>query len=194
MTQREVEHTVDQDEDDLRWSGWLAQAQQGDRPAYEQLLRELAAVIRAHLVRRFGVSGFTDLALLDDCVQESLLAIHQARHSYDPGRPFRPWMLAIVRHRTIDLLRRREPPAEPLDERSPAGPAQDVSAQIDSGRLLSILSGNLREAVILTKFFGLSTRECAKRLGVSESVVKVRVHRGIRQLRAVWFAEAHEHE
>lgn len=198
MTHREA----DQD-DDGRWSRWMARAQQGDRQAYDRLLRDLAGVIRAHLIRRFGLTGFTDLALLDDCVQESLLAIHQARHSYDPDRPFRPWLLAIVRHRTIDLLRRRAPPAEPLDalaaDSGPSGPRQaepepGVTARLDSERLLSFLSGNLREALILTKFLGLSTRECARRLGVSESVVKVRVHRGLRQMRARWSTEFSEHE
>lgn len=192
MNQREIERR----DEDARWSGWLAAAQQGDRQAYERLLGELAGAIRGHLVRRFGLSRFTDLALLDDCVQESLLAVHQARHSYDPGRPFRPWLMAIVRHRTIDLLRRRAPPAESLDEHVPEtdGPERDLAAHIDSGRLLSVLSSKLREPLILTRFLGLSTRECANRLGISESVVKVRVHRGIRQLRARWTAEAQEYE
>ena len=192
MSQREAEHS----DQDARWSQWLADAQQGDRQAYERLLRELAGAIRGHLIHRFGLSRFTDLALLDDCVQESLLAIHQARHSYDPGRPFRPWLLAIVRHRTIDLLRRQAPAADSLDDHGPssAGPERSVVAHIDSGRLLSVLSAKLREPLILTKFFGLSTRECATRLGISESVVKVRVHRAIGQLRNRWAREAQDYE
>ncbi len=134
--------------------------------------------------------------MLDDCVQESLLAVHQARHSYDPGRPFRPWLLAIVRHRTIDLLRRQAPAADSLEGhgQTAAGPERDVVARIDSARLLSVLSAKLREPLILTKFFGLSTRECATHLGISESVVKVRVHRAISQLRNRWAREAQDYE
>ena len=63
------------------------QAQQGDEAAYGSLLAELAGVIRGYLIGRFG-----PLESLDDCVQESLLALHEARHSYDGNRPFKPWV------------------------------------------------------------------------------------------------------
>jgi len=174
----------DKAEDEARWSGWLALAQAGDGEAYGQLLGELAGVIRAYLISRFG-----RLDNLDDCVQESLLALHQARHTFEPGRPFRPWLFAIVRNKTIDQLRRapREMPAAEamavVDEPAYDGP--EPGDAIDTGRLLARLSHNLRETLVLTKIMGFSTRECADRQGVSESVVKVRVHRGLRKLRAL---------
>ena len=59
-------------------------------------------MIKAYLLSRFG-----PLEILDDCVQESLIAIHNARHTYDPNRPIRPWLYTIVRHKTIDMLRRQ---------------------------------------------------------------------------------------
>ena len=107
------------------------------------------------------------------------------------GRPFRPWLFAIVRNRTIDQLRRL--PLRVISSRGSvclgkcpgveevpyAGP--EPGDAIDTGRLLSRLSQNLRETLILTKIMGYSTRECADRQGVSESVVKVRVHRGLRK-------------
>ena len=170
--------------DEARWSGWLARAQTGDEQAYGELLGELAGVIRAYLLSRFGA-----LDNLDDCVQECLLALHQARHTYEPGRPFRPWLFAIVRNRTIDQLRRlpRESSSagevSGVEEVPYAGP--EPGDAIDTGRLLSRLSQNLRETLILTKIMGYSTRECADRQGVSESVVKVRVHRGLRKLRSL---------
>ena len=65
----------------------MAQAQRGDEEAYVRLLTELADMIKAYLLSRFG-----PLEILDDCVQEALIAIHKARHTYDPGRPIRPWV------------------------------------------------------------------------------------------------------
>jgi RNA polymerase sigma-70 factor (ECF subfamily) len=173
------------DADENRWSAWLVQAQQGDEAAYGSLLRELGAAIRAYLISRFG-----HLDILDDCVQECLLAVHQARHTYDGARPIRPWLFAIVRHRTIDLLRQKKS-SERLVPETPVltvdGP--DMADTLTRGKLLGHLSHNLRDALVLTKFLGYSTRECADHLGVSESVVKIRVHRGIRKLKAMWDAE-----
>lgn len=172
-----------------RWSNWLAQAQAGDAQAYATLLHELKDALRGYLISHFGYSH-----MLDDCVQESLLAIHEARHTYDPRRPIRPWLFAIVRHRTIDLLRRNRPEsndvlADGAVESNPDQVIAEFASTHDSEKLLARLSSNLRDALLLTKFMGLSTRECADRLGVSESVVKVRVFRGIRQLRTMWEAE-----
>lgn len=174
----------DRSGDEARWSKWLASAQAGDKEAYGALLGELAGVIRAYLLSRFG-----RLDNLDDCVQECLLALHQARHTYEPGRPFRPWLFAIVRNRTIDQLRRtsREMAANEaaaaIDEVTYDG--LEPADAIDTGTLLGRLSENLRETLILTKIMGYSTRECAARQGISENVVKVRVHRGLAKLRAL---------
>ena len=170
----------DRAEDEARWSEWLVCAQAGDGEAYGLLLAELAGVIRGYLVSRFG-----RLEHLDDCVQECLLALHQARHTYEAGRPFRPWLFAIVRNRTVDQLRRgqKEFPALENGEEIPAQGLEPAD-EIDAGRLLARLSSNLRETLILTKIMGYSTRECAARQGVSESVVKVRVHRGLQKLRS----------
>ncbi len=89
-------------DDEARWSALMRQSQIGDAASYAQLLNELGDVIEAFLRTRFGRAHF-----VEDCVQESLLALHRARHSYDTGRPFRPWMFAVVRHKTIDVLRAR---------------------------------------------------------------------------------------
>ncbi len=174
MTNREA--------DEARWSAWLVEAQAGNAGSYEQLLAELVPAIRAYLFSRFG-----SFEAIDDCVQECLLAIHQARHTYDARRPFRPWMFAIVRNRTIDVLRKVRPAPE-----LPGADAttHDWNSEIDGRRLLEQLSQGLRETLLLTKLMGLSTAECAARQGISESLVKVRVHRGIRQLKSLWEAES----
>ena len=160
----------------------MIQAQEGDQHAYGALLNEVSMVIRAYLVSKFG-----RLENLDDCVQEALLSLHQARHTYDASRPFRPWLFAIVRNRTIDLMRQssRRIDSAPLDEGAEIPVPFEPTAAIDTGKLLKGLSRNLRETLVLTKLLGYSTRQSAVHQGVSESVVKVRVHRGIRKLRTL---------
>ena len=81
-------------EDEARWSEWMARAQEGDRGAYEKLMTDLASAVEAYVRRRFGDAGASDF--FEECVQESLIAIHQARHTYDPRRSFRPWFFTIV--------------------------------------------------------------------------------------------------
>ena len=172
---------TERDADEQRWSAWLEQAQAGDASAYEALLNELAPAIRGYLLSRFG-----PMETLDDCVQECLLAVHQARHTYDVSRPLRPWLFAIVKHRTIDTLRKTRPMPE-LPQ--PAVTQHDWNREIDSSRLIAQLSTSLRETLVLTKMLGLSTAECAAQQGISESLVKVRIHRGIRKLKHLWEAE-----
>ena len=85
-----------QESDEHRWSVLMVNAQSGNESDYRQLLKELAIVIHKFLRRRFGNHHF-----IEDCVQEALIAVHQARHTYDPQRPFRPWLFAIVRHKAV---------------------------------------------------------------------------------------------
>src|SRR5688572_26495274 len=97
---------VEPSNDEQRWSAWMALAQRGDREAYAKLMAELADVIESFVRARFGGPRASDF--VEDCVQEALLALHRVRHTFDPRRPFRPWMFAVVRHKVIDLLRRSE--------------------------------------------------------------------------------------
>ena len=180
-------------QDELRWSEWMASAQEGDREAYRKLLGELGPVVQAFLRKALG-----DTPLLDDCLQEALLAVHKVRHTYDPARPFRPWLFAIVRHKAIDALRRqgarREDP-EGLDEsrldESQLGDAASQNAAetrdriLDAARLLGRLQPEHRDAVLLTKLQGFSVEEAAAREGVTISAMKTRIHRGLRKLRRV---------
>jgi RNA polymerase sigma-70 factor (ECF subfamily) len=160
----------------------MRDAQQGDREAYRRLLLEVAGVTEAWLRRRFGAADF-----VDDGVQECLLAIHRARQSYDPRHGFRPWMFAIVRHKTIDLLRRRgvRERHEVSDEGvTPAAPHVEPAAAIDAGELLAALEPKYRDALVWTKLEGRSLSDAAARAGVSTTAMKSRVHRGIRLARA----------
>jgi len=173
-----------QESDEQRWSTLMASAQAGNASDYRQLLEELAQVIQNFLRSRFG-----DYHFIEDCVQESLIAIHQARHTYDPRRPFRAWLFAIVRNKAIDFFRQQRTRAKAYDHyhREQEILSQPVShnvsqSEISAGRLLESLSAQHREVLVLTKVIGFSIAETAQKLGVSEGAVKVRVHRAVKKL------------
>ncbi|MBN7796159.1 sigma-70 family RNA polymerase sigma factor [Parahaliea mediterranea] len=176
--------------DESRWSRLMASAQRGDESDYRQLLEELSRAIHGFLLVRIGATHFTE-----DCVQECLVAIHCARHSYDPGRPFKPWLFAIVRHKAVDVLRRqgsyeraRARQRELLQVAAlDADPGEYLTA--GEGQLLGKLVTGQREAITLTKIEGLSTAEAARVLNISESAVKVRVHRGLGRLKQLMAME-----
>jgi RNA polymerase sigma-70 factor (ECF subfamily) len=161
----------------------MTRAQEGDGDAYRRLLVELSTAIEAYLRRHFGGSE-----LVEECVQEALLAVHRARHAWDPGRPFRPWLFTIVRHKAVDGLRRGARRARREVEASP-GPGGDLTAAADPGaaldaeRFLRHLAPRYREPLVLTKLLGYSTREAARTLGISEAALKTRVFRAIRLAR-----------
>jgi RNA polymerase sigma-70 factor (ECF subfamily) len=168
-------------EDELRWSSLMISAQSGNEQDYRQLLVELSELVSRYLQSRFGGYDF-----VEDCVQDVLIAVHEARHTYDGRRPFRPWLFAIVRYKSTDAIRRSEVRGRHLSPQtsSPEEPAIDgPDEDLGGARLIASLPLNLREPLTLTKIVGLSTAEAAGRLKISESALKVRVHRAIKRLR-----------
>jgi RNA polymerase sigma-70 factor (ECF subfamily) len=169
------------EDDDRRWSALMLLAQRGDGEAYAQLLTETSEAIAGYLVHRFGRPHFTE-----DCVQESLLALHRARHSFRPELSFRAWLFAIVRHKAIDFLRRDRAESRYLDRDIADHEVAAVEVPPDSvvdgngAALLMKLKPVHREALTLTKVCGLTHAEAAARIGISESAMKVRVHRAVR--------------
>ena len=160
----------------------MADAQRGDNVVYEQLLTQIGGVIEAYLRVRFG-----RLEAMEDCVQECLLALHKARHTYDPKRPFRPWMFTLVRHKTIDVLRRNQTQiglaAAMQHEPQQVPDANKLLQVVDGIRVLEKLAPDYREAVALTKYVGYTNAEAATWLGISEAAVKARVYRGLIAIR-----------
>ncbi len=162
----------------------MAEAQNGDRQCYEQLLTSVAGLVQAFVRRRVG-----DVSWVDDVVQETLIALHRARHTYDATRPFAPWMYAIAQNRLVDslrvqrrrLLRELRPDAAPEPGRRPLQERDALMA--DVRRAVAGLPDNQRRVIELLKFEELSVREVATRLGMSEANVKVTAHRGYRALR-----------
>lgn len=159
----------------------------GDASAYHSFLKELTVHLRAFLRKR--LAQIPDE--VEDLVQESLLAVHNQRHTYDPGQPLTPWVYALARYKLIDLLRRRsrvEMHNEPLDDESELFVAADTEsndARRDIAKLLEQLPDRQRLPIVHMKLEGLSVIETAQRTGMSESAVKVGVHRGLKALAAM---------
>jgi RNA polymerase sigma-70 factor (ECF subfamily) len=172
--------------DEIRWRAMLIRAQSGDEAIYRLLLIELASVTRAFLLSRFG-----QFEQLEDVVQESLIALHRARHTYRPDQPFRAWFFAIVHNRCIDSLRKRlriERTRECLSH-DLIDETEDMDIPIYEGQLLSRLRPPYRQAFILTKLEGLSIAESAEQLGISEATLRVRVFRALRMVRKMLLAD-----
>jgi RNA polymerase sigma-70 factor, ECF subfamily len=158
----------------------------GDAGAYHQLLERLTAHLRAYYRHRFARIGH-GLAEAEDLVQEALIAIHAHRHTYDRSQPFTPWIHAIARYKFLDYLRRtkssfRDVPLENAHELTSGSDTTAVDSGLDLQQLLSGISSKAREAIQYVKLEGLSVREAATRSGMSESAVKVAVHRGLKAL------------
>ena len=166
---------------------WL-RAQSGDEAAYREALTLMAGRLRAYLRRR--LPNLPDE--VEDLLQETLLALHLQRATYDPSLPVSAWAVAIARHKLVDLWRRRgrrEGLHEPLDEVDERVLALDAAPPGEVRRDLSALLDELpaaqRAAIVLTKVEGLSVAEAAQRTGASESAIKVQVHRGLKRLAAM---------
>jgi RNA polymerase sigma-70 factor (ECF subfamily) len=166
----------------------LMAAQRGDVVAYAAFLRELAPLLRAFFRRRLRTLPDD----VEDLVQETLLAVHNNRHTYDATQPPGPWLLAIARYKLADLMRARagrEALHDPLDDEgaellTEAEPAA-AEARRDLGVLLRQLPDKQRLPIEYVKIEGLSVAETARRTGLSESAVKVGVHRGLKALAAL---------
>jgi RNA polymerase sigma-70 factor, ECF subfamily len=159
----------------------------GNATAYRALLTQLSRHLRAYFNRRLARSG-RPVADAEDLVQEALLAIHANRHTFDPGEPFTPWVHAIARYKLIDYLRRTRASSMqvPLEHSETLVAENDdhagAESTLDLDKLLELLPEKMRRAIRCVKIEGLSVAETAHRCGMSESAVKVNVHRGLRAL------------
>ena len=158
----------------------------GDAAAYHRFLQRLSKHLRAFLARR--LFGWPDE--VEDLVQECLLAMHNQRHTYQSDQPLTAWVHAIARYKLIDLLRAkstREALHEPLDD-DLAVFAQEQNEASDARRdlsgLLDTLPDRQRLPIVHVKLQGMSVAETAQLTGMSESAVKVGVHRGLKALAA----------
>jgi RNA polymerase sigma-70 factor (ECF subfamily) len=165
--------------DDATLARLMRSAQAGDAAAYRSVLE----AARRWLQRFFA--GRVAPQAIDDLIQETLMSVHHKRATFDPTRPFLPWLAAIARFRWVDHLRSHYRQAtDELDEGLGSTDAFDdaVIAEISVDRMLAQLAPSQAEAIRLVKIHGLSIAEAANQTGQSESLVKVNIHRGLKRL------------
>lgn len=161
-------------------------SQDGDKVAYEELLTRIVSILRPYCSR--FLAGF---GIAEDCLQEILISVDRALHTYNKSYPVKPWLFTLAKRRVIDFLRKETRRAK-FEFAHPdlAEQAIDPSALEDKEELalfysmLENLKPSYREALTLTKIEGLSQYEAAEKLGISISALSVRVHRAISALRA----------
>lgn len=161
---------------------------EGDGVAHRTLLDRLSLRLRAYYKSRLARIG-RSATEAEDLTQEALMAIHTQRHAYHPDEPLTPWVYAIARYKLIDHLRQtRSSMADvPIENAGEVLAREDhVSAEsaLDLDRLLGRLPSKVQHAIRCVKLDGLSVAEAAARLGMSESAIKINVHRGLKALAA----------
>jgi RNA polymerase sigma-70 factor (ECF subfamily) len=154
----------------------------GDATAEASLLTALSAALRRYFARRLGDGA----AEAEDLVQETLIAVHTKRHTFDVRAPLTPWVYAIARYRLIDHFRRsrsrRETALDDVGEQVDAGDFDAAEARRDLAKLLETLPEKQRRLVTEVKIEGRSIEETSRSSGLTPSAVKVGVHRAVNAL------------
>lgn len=166
----------------------MAAAQDGDKIAYQRLLESVAPVLQKFVYGRINQKD-----QIEDIVQEVLLAMHRARHSYDRTRSFSAWMFAIASHKVIDYFRSLKRRGNVVGEEEAFmdniaiddNETDRLALRDELDNALSKLPPKMKESVEMLKLYGYSLKEAAHLLGVSVPAVKVSAHRGYKMLRKV---------
>jgi RNA polymerase sigma factor (sigma-70 family) len=184
-------------QEDRKLANLMRLAQDGNRAAYTQLLHEIVPLLRLAVRRK---RGFLQPQDVDDLVQNILLALHSVRATYDPERPFLPWLMAVARNQIADGARRyarrlaNEVAVERLPETfSPDAANMYTEAYRDPDKLLQAIAAlpkGQRRSLELTKLREMSLKEAAMASGMSMVALKVSVHRAMRNLRKSLGAKA----
>ncbi len=167
-------------EDQLK--SWMVEGLAGNAASHAALLRALVPLLRAFYRRRVG-----DADAIEDLVQETLIAVHTRRISYDRERPFLAWLFAVARYKMIDHFRRARQtcPIEDVEDiLASEGFEDEANARMDIDRLIDTLPDKQAHAIRQTRIDGHSIAEAARESGIGESDVKVSVHRGLKALAA----------
>lgn len=155
---------------------------EGDEAAHTALLSEPSRLLRSYYGKRLS----RDPADIEDLIQETLIAVHTRRESYDRDRPFTAWAFTTARYKMIDAMRRRgERVSVPIDEANELfsdDTFEAIAARVDLEHLMDGLTEGQRQSIRGVKVDGLSVVEVAKKTGLSPSNVKVSIHRGLKSL------------
>ncbi|MGE0733599.1 MAG: sigma-70 family RNA polymerase sigma factor [Alphaproteobacteria bacterium] len=165
----------------------MARAQSGDADAYRRLLEDITPYLRSLAAR-----NHRDIRDVEDSVQDVLMTVHSIRHTYDPNRPFTPWLVAIARRRIIDRLRRQgrvrlREAALQFEHETFVDPAANRD-QMRVGEhalyeALERLPAGQREAVKLLKLQEMTLKQASEASGMSVAALKVAMHRALKHLR-----------
>jgi RNA polymerase sigma-70 factor (ECF subfamily) len=173
-------------ENELSLRELLVSGLAGDDAAYRDFLKALSAHLRAYFRKRL----LQRMDEVEDLVQEVLIAVHNQRQTYQSDQPLTAWVHAIARYKLIDVLRAHSARGalnDPLDDELEIFAVSETDAadaKRDLGKLLSTLPDKQRLPIVHVKIEGLSVLEAAKLTGMSESAIKIGVHRGLKALGA----------
>lgn len=174
---------------DEKWATMMRAALAGDEVVYRRLLEEIGRSVRAMARGAFARSRSGD-ADVEDVVQETLLAIHLKRDTWDGGLKLAPWVGAIARHKIIDALRRRGArqfaPIEDFEAVIPAPEGDDPHDLSDADRLIGQLPVRQQDIVRSISLQGQSIAATAQRLSMTEGAVRVALHRALKSLAETW--------
>ena len=165
-------------EDQLK--AWMVAGLNGNAASHSALLRALVPLLRQYYRRRLG-----DADTIEDLVQDTLIAVHTRRMTYDRTRPFTAWLFAVARYKMIDHLRRTRPTCsiDDLEQVLASDSFEDaVNARLDIDQLLDELPARQARLIRETRIEGHSIAETAQGSGRGESDVKVSIHRGLKAL------------
>ena len=172
-----------------QWAAWLQAAMAGDATAYRKFLESVTPFLRAIASRRCAQLG-TPVFEAEDIVQDVLLAIHLKRGTWDPSRPIGPWISAIVRNKVVDSFRRRRHRVDvPVEDYVNTLVAKEPTRNTETPRPEQLLRGLKevqRKIVTSVSIEGMSIRETAKSLGMTEGAVRVALHRALKSLAAIY--------
>jgi RNA polymerase sigma-70 factor (ECF subfamily) len=165
-----------------RLKGLMLRGLDGERAAHAELLSSMTGYLRGYFARRLG-AGAADL---EDLVQETLLAIHLKRATFDRSQPFTPWAYAMARYKLLTHFRRtgarRMVPLEDAGALFATENAEEGAVRHDLSRLLARLPGRQRALVADVKLEGLTIEEAAARGGLTPGAAKVSLHRSLKRL------------
>lgn len=160
----------------------------GDAAAYRLFLDTISVRLRGYLRQMLARAGRTEASEVEDVLQETLLALHLSRHTYDPASPVTAWAHAIARYKLVDYLRRsgRHAGALPLDDEAYqlADPGDNTAseARLDLTRAMAALPERTRGLIDRVKLQGTTVAEAAHAAGMTETAAKVAIHRGLQAM------------
>ncbi|MBX7146761.1 MAG: sigma-70 family RNA polymerase sigma factor [Alphaproteobacteria bacterium] len=164
-----------------QWDDWMRLTLTGDKKAYKQLLIALQPWLMAFFTKR------VPSAVVEDLVQETMITLHEKRHTYNPSQPFMPWLITIAKHRWIDYLRKIYRHQEVALDKEIEVPILDSDITISSDiiKLLQKIPAKQAEVIDLVKLKEMTIEQASQKTGYSSSLIKVMIHRGLKHLNKI---------